>query len=157
MQTGPYREIPLVKGRGEIVGWTVVDEADYEALSRWSWRLKDGAYVHRIQVVYMHREVLGLTFGDGLVGDHKDGDGLNNRRSNLRVVTHAHNCQNVASKVGSTSPYRGVSWSNQAMKWQAQCTVNGHNHYLGYFDDPLEARGVVLAFRREHLPYALDR
>jgi hypothetical protein len=157
MQDAGYREIPLLNGHGEVVGHTKVSPEDFEALSQWRWAMKDGNYVVRRATYYLHREIMGLVAGDGLSVDHINGDGLDNRRGNLRAVTQGHNCQNVPSKPGSTSPYRGVSWSKQANKWQAQCTVNGENNYLGYFDDELEAARVAAEFRREYLPYSVER
>jgi hypothetical protein len=71
-------------------------------------------------LVAMHRLLVG--FPDGMDVDHIDGDGLNNRRANLRVCTHRQNC---CSKVRGINPrrrggYRGVSWARGSAKWQAQ-------------------------------------
>jgi hypothetical protein len=101
----------------------------------------------------LHRLILGLVPGDGLEVDHINGDPLDNRRANLRAVTRAQNCQNVVSFAGSTSPYRGVSWSVGRGMWLARGYTNGRQHFLGYFTSELQAASVVSAWREAHMPY----
>lgn len=67
--------------------------------------------------------------------DHRDGDGLNNRRKNLRLATHAENGYNSKKRVGTTSKYKGVSFHPRAGKWRVQ--VKGK--YLGLFRTEEEA------------------
>lgn len=97
--------------------------------------------------IMMHRELLGLIPGDGLEGDHIDGDPLNNRRSNLRIVTHAENQQNRKSVADSSSQFRGVSWSKAKRKWIAQVTLNGRMIFLGAFSDEADAARVASEHR----------
>lgn len=90
----------------------------------------------RQTVVSMHRLILGLEFGDRREGDHINGDSLDNRRSNLRVVTHQQNMWNQGSK-GGASTFRGVSRCRDG--WRAQIRVGSKVRHLGVFDSELEA------------------
>lgn len=69
--------------------------------------------------------------------DHVDNNGLNNRRSNLRVVTHRQNLCNMKRQTSSRFP--GVHWSKRKDCWQARIMYEGKRYHLGYFDDELEA------------------
>lgn len=74
-----------------------VDNADYEALSKYNWTLKhqhNSCYALRNdhgKTIYMHRQILGLVKGDGLFADHINGNSLDNRRNNLRIATISQN------------------------------------------------------------------
>jgi hypothetical protein len=104
----------------------------------------------------MHREILGLKRGDGLEGDHINHDSLDNRRSNLRVVTSVGNSQNTSSQKKSTSIYRGVHWAKHANKWVAHIKIDGKTRHLGCFTDELQAARVAKAARMNAFPYAVD-
>jgi len=84
----------------------------------------------------------------GLEVDHKRGVWLNqdpetkildNRRGNLRVITHAQNGQNRGKQQNNTSGLKGVTWERRRAKWQAQITANGRHYFCGYYDTPEEA------------------
>jgi hypothetical protein len=125
-----YRTIPLTKGYH-----TLVDEADYHALVQWSWcvsvqrawravavrragGLKQSAYV------YMHRQIMGLGYGDRRLVDHINGDPLDNRRCNLRIATFSEN---------------GMNRGAQPNKYIAQIAAKGRRLYLGLYPTPEEA------------------
>jgi hypothetical protein len=150
---------------GEPLGFALVDDEDYELVSRYSWSLAvRGAIsyaqgpIGRGRSVYMHRLLLSLQLGDRRVVDHRNGDGLDNRRANLRAITTAENMRNRRPRlrqVGS-SAFRGVSWFPLRDKWRATATVNGKQRSLGYFHDELEAARAVEAFWRDFEPSSLD-
>lgn len=144
------RLIPLTQGKVAIV-----DAADYEWLLQWKWRtmrariggwyavrsyLKE-PHVKRTQC--MHRLLLDAPAG--LHVDHRDGDGLNNRRSNIRLATIAQNQHNRGPATRNTSGCKGVTWDKQGKKWQAQIEVNRKNIYLGRFLDKLDAAKAYAA------------
>ena len=123
-------------------GTTVLlDEADFSLIAPYKWtalRTRGYAYVHgykerkgRVpQWIYMHRLLLSEPVGRV---DHVNGNGLDNRRSNLRVVTHSQNLFNGGKKRGVySSRYRGVFWHTKAQKWCACVTLQGHRHHLGF-------------------------
>lgn len=66
--------------------------------------------------------------------DHKDGDGLNNRWTNLREVSRTLNMQNACKRSDNTSGFVGVYWHGQINKWYAQITVRGKTISLGCFE-----------------------
>ena len=74
--------------------------------------------------------------------DHRDGNGLNNLRSNLRAVTSRQNHQNRHDTM--TSQHPGVYWYTRYGKWKAQIRIHGKKKHLGYFTDELEAAQVYI-------------
>ncbi len=88
----------------------------------------------------MHRLILELpSYADMRVDvDHVNGDGLDNRRANLRITTRAQNLANSGGREGS-STYKGVSFESQTSRWKAQITVDGRNRSLGRYDTEEEA------------------
>lgn len=103
----------------------------------------------------LHRWLLDVP--DGMEVDHIDHNGLNNKRSNLRICSRAENSQNrKGAYSNSTSGFRGVHWHKATGKWRARVIVDGTEHVLGYFDDPREAARVVSAGRAELMPYSSD-
>lgn len=130
---------------------TVVDDGDYAMLSGYRWFLHRSGlhqYVRRWPVsgegrspIYMHRQILGLVTEEV---DHIDGDGLNNRRSNLRPVSKQQNQFNRGITEHSSS-YKGVSWRPDRRCWRAYIGVRddstGSTRYLhlGHFDNEVDA------------------
>ena len=100
-------------------------------------------------ILYMHREILGLRRGDGLQADHINGNKLDNRRANLRIVTAATNGQNKGKRTGVSSRHRNVSWNSGTGNWMVRLSVAGRRTYLGLFDDEDEAGRVAVAFRAQ--------
>ncbi len=88
----------------------------------------------------MHAVIVGTP--KGMQTDHINGNGLDNRRENLRVVTHRKNAQNRHTP--KSSKYPGVTWHKSARKWQAQIRVAGKKHHLGLYEDE-ETAGIVYA------------
>src|SRR5260370_39084577 len=80
---------------------------------------------------YLHHYVCGYPL-KGYEVDHIDGNGLNNQRSNLRIVTRRQNMQNQHG-VSKTSKYPGVYWNPAANKWQAYCCIKNQTKYLGVY------------------------
>ena len=135
------KEIPLSQGK-----FAFVNDEDFAELSKFKWCADKDGYAkrnvphptiegRRIRVM-MHRQLMGLAYGDGLCVDHIDGNTLNNCRSNLRIATNAQNQRNVGAKCSNKSGYKGVSWSSRDKKWYAHIQYNGERTYLGCFDDP---------------------
>jgi hypothetical protein len=151
--------IPLWR-HGKIAAYALIDAEDaHLADERWCLRPKDRKlYAERsngAQPRLLHRVVLGLGTGDGRSVDHINGDGLDNRRANLRVATTAENAQNQGSRGGS-STYRGVTWDRARGKWMARAMLDGRHKTIGRFDSELEAAEAAAAFRREHMPFSAE-
>lgn len=126
---------------------TIVDYADELFLHGWAWRPlevspgKFYAHAWRNKMhVYMHRLIIGAGPRDYV--DHINGDGLDNRRINLRLATPSQNSANRAGdnrKAGVTSVYKGVSWNKTKNKWAAYIHVSGKTRSLGAYVDELDA------------------
>jgi len=132
------RRIPLTQGK-----FAIVDSADYYRLVKFQW-FATGSYntfyaarAHRGKTVKMHREITGAP--GHLVVDHIDRNGLNNRKSNLRVCTNAQNVRNAGPRGNGLSRYKGVSRHTRGKKWTAVIQLNNKTHYLGYFDNEIDA------------------
>jgi hypothetical protein len=150
--------IPLRRLDGSLRGFTLVDEVDYVKLRNWRWSLGSHGYAKRNVrlgskqiAVLLHREIMDAPAE--LEVDHKDGDRLNNLRSNLRLVTHAQNQQNRNPHERNTSGYRGVYW--RAGKWQAYGSLEGKSYYLGRYDDINKAASVAAEWREQNLEFSL--
>lgn len=138
------RTIPLT--RGYVV---IVDDNDYEWLSRRNWYalgVHPNVYAARKKrkaeggpgIVLMHRVVAQAEDGDFV--DHKNHDGLDNRRVNLRVCPQGLNLANQRSSTGG-SCFKGVYWNRERKRWVAQIGVNGVKRRLGrYLSEEAAAR-----------------
>ncbi|MDZ7906185.1 MAG: AP2/ERF family transcription factor [Cypionkella sp.] len=90
------------------------------------------------KTLLMHRVIANTP--DDMVTDHKDGNGLNNRRANLRDATLSQNAQNsLLAMVYNVSGYKGVSFRKEINKWQAYINMNGNRKYLGTFTSQVDA------------------
>lgn len=101
----------------------------------------------------VHRYLLGLRTGDGMFGDHINGDTLDCRRVNLRAVTASQSSANVRGS--AASGFRGVYPCRG--KWQARAKFNGRMIHLGTFETPEEAYAVSSAWRMANLPGYVSR
>jgi hypothetical protein len=145
------RIIELTQGKR---AWVDADFFERARLFNWvSARAKHTWYAYRKEgkkTVWMHREVTEAP--TGMEVDHRDGNGLNNFRSNLRLVTHAGNAQSKQTKrSGKTSQYRGVRFHFTSHKWTAQIKRDGLNRWLGGHETEEEAaraydRAALLLF-----------
>ena len=128
--------------------FTMVDDEDFARLmtfNKWSLGgLKKKRYVktaktvnHKKSAFYMHRVILNLKPGE--MGDHKDGNTLDNRKENLRKCTQAQNNLNTRPLNGKTSKYKGVCWRKIEKKWYARIKAGIKIVSIGYFKDEVEA------------------
>lgn len=85
--------------------------------------------------VLLHRVILDAPAGVDV--DHINGDGLDNRRANLRLATESENLRNQGKHKNNKSGYKGVHLYKG--KWVAQIQHHGRHHHLGVYDDPVEA------------------
>jgi len=130
------KTIPLTLGQVALV-----DDENYDSLAQFKWYAIRGHstfYARRATysknkqtIVRMHREIIKVPFG--FETDHIDGNGLNNQRSNLRIVTQRENAQN--QHISKTSRFVGVSWAGWANRWASCIRINNKTKHLGYFKD----------------------
>lgn len=141
----------------------MLDDADYEWAQRYHWCVavrSRHAYAVRYsgrKIFYLHRELMGLVEGDKREVDHINHNSLDCQRSNLRIVTHAQNGQNLPARGrGSTSQYRGVYYvgRNLVKPWVARVGTGNQLRHVGYFRTEEEAAQAAQAFRLQHHPGA---
>jgi hypothetical protein len=134
------RYIPLTRGQ-----YAIVDAADFEWLSRYKWHAAPrdaagGFYARRHEKgrnVWMHREIMNAP--EGMVVDHIDGNGLNDRRCNLRLCTRTQNGRNRRKNRDSDNEYKGIWTDKKTGRSYAQIRFEGEQLYLGSFDTAVEA------------------
>lgn len=87
--------------------------------------------------IKMHRVVMNAQPGD--IVDHINGNGLDNRKENLRIVSNKLNARNRKAHAGSSSIYKGVSYLARLGKWQVNICEDGINHYVGVYESEEQA------------------
>jgi hypothetical protein len=129
--------IPLTKGQ-----YTIVDDEDYPLLSRHNWYYEPagstGYAVSKsltLGKMYMHRLILPPGRVYNLI-DHIDGNGLDNRKVNLRLANSRQNIQNSTKARKSNSQYKGVFWDKEKQKWGSHITTEPYKATdLGRFEE----------------------
>ena len=140
-----FRRIALTQNK-----YAIVDPEDYERLSKYKWHINTGRgtfyaarcmWVRRerkTKSIKMHREIMKID--DELYVDHINGDGLDNRKANLRAVTIMQNSWNMKKvRRNCWSRYKGVTWNKRRNKWVAQIMTRGETKFLGGFEDEIKA------------------
>lgn len=139
------KTIQLTQGKRAII-----DDVDFESLFIYRWlahKTRNVVYAVRWEGIgrgrqprFMHREILGLKRGE--IADHIDGNGLNNRRKNLRKCTPSQNSMNRRSK--------GIHWIEDRRRWQVTITAGGKTHWIGRFKTEKEAKMKFAEARKIH-------
>lgn len=137
-----FKRIPLTQGKVAIV-----DEVDHKWLSQWKWYAAKGTSTYyarrsvwengKTREIQMHRAILDAP--PDMEGDHINGDGLDNRRANLRLCTQSQQRMNAKKQANCTSKYKGVTWDKRRQKWSVLIVCRGQRDWRGYFDDEQEA------------------
>lgn len=118
-----------------------VDAEDYEILSQYTWYAHKNKYAltqRNNKKIFMHRLLLNVP--KGLLTDHINGDGFDNRKSNLRICNKTENNRNVGVK-RKNKKFLGIYYNSKNKKWIASISAGqakGKN-YLGSFNTPEEA------------------
>ena len=136
----PYRRIKLTQNR-----YAKVEPRDFEKLNKHKWyakRCMNRFYAHRKNEaginVGMHREIMKPW--RGYCVDHINGDGLDNRRANLRIVTIAENNYNKRKSLNvRSSQYKGVSIDKRNKKWRAIIYYKYRKISLGSYENEIDA------------------
>src|ERR1051325_317064 len=139
-------EIPLTNG-----GVALIDDSDYPIVESllWHWwtqpprnltkyaiasRWENGVRFH----FRMHRLIIGVT-DRRIPVDHRNRNGLDNRRENIRIATPTQSAANVGLRRNSLSGYKGVTWHKGDCEWHARIRCNNVVYFLGAFTDRIEA------------------
>lgn len=144
--------------------FSLVDDIDFDILSQWKWSARQNPpnrghdiwYAVRTTgtpprvTIYMHRQIASLM---GIPAscdiDHKDRNGLNNQRYNLRPCSQFQNNGNRRKQAGCSSRFKGVSWNPKRKKWEASIK-SGKNIFLGRFLSEIEAANAYDVAAKEH-------
>ncbi len=133
--------------------WALVDDVDFDRVSEFKWSLINvksyGPYaIHSHTKLLMHRFILEAAKGQSV--DHVNGNGLDNRRQNLRFADTRQNAQNMRPKRGHSSRFKGVMWEKDRSRWVARIQADGRYRNLGRFDDEHQAARAYDAAALEH-------
>jgi hypothetical protein len=144
-----YRLIPLTQNQNAIV-----DLSDFDWLMKWNWiahrnHPKKTFYAVRKGQKGEANTVFMQSFIVGSEVDHRNRNGLDNRRGNLRACTDSQNQANRKA-FGKGSKFKGVWFEKQSGKWRSQIMVNRRAIRLGRFDEEEKAARAYDAAAREH-------
>lgn len=151
-----YKTIELANG-----SVAKVDVEDFERVLERHWHIDDKGYARtniwsdgkKSSAPRMHRLITGEADAS-LHVDHINGDKLDNRKSNLRVVTCSENLMNRGKQSNNSSGYKGVIFDKSRNKWRAEIAFNKERKYLGRFDSAEEAsqayREATVKYHGEH-------
>lgn len=133
------KSIPLTQGK-----FALVDDEDFEKINEYKWSYQARGYAYKRNpnqsesfVLWMHRVIMNAP--DYFEVDHVNGNGLDNRKENLRLSTRSQNAINTPKRKNNTSGYKGVTFFKRDKKWKAQITFEGRNIALGCYNTPIEA------------------
>ena len=131
--------INLYDKTGNKITFAIVDRDDYEIVNPYKFDYPGRKYVRipkgsKEGFYFLHQLIMGRKWVD-----HKDGDSLNNRRSNLRLCNNQQNQFNSKKQKGTFSKYKGVSMTNRPKSYRSSICIDGKNKSLGYFYTEEEA------------------
>jgi len=141
-----FRRIKLITNENvdDKHRYAIVDPDDYQKLSQHHWQLLEGeskkcyaACLENRKIVYMHRVIMNAP--KGKLVDHRNGEGLDNTKRNLRFATPSQNCCNRTRTKSGSSKYRGVRYHKKKGKWEATICYNGIYKHLGTFENEEDA------------------
>jgi hypothetical protein len=149
------KSIPLKNINKKVIAYTLVDDVDYDELSKLKWAKDTYGYAvncqyignYRSKSIKMHRVITNAP--QGLDVDHINRDKLDNRRSNLRICTRTQNNINQPARANNTSGYKGIGWDKERSKWKAQIKIKGKTKAIGRYKSLEDAREAYLTVAKE--------
>ena len=138
------KKIKLTQGK-----FALVDDEDFKELNQFRWyahkQRTGNFYALRFirdngkrNVINMHRVILGLT-DSNVFCDHKNHNGLDNQKLNLRACTSGQNNRNARPRINGTSKYKGVNFHKKSEKWVVQIQIDKKRSHIGLFINEIEA------------------
>jgi len=141
--------------------FALVDDEDFDLVNKYNWQAIKGGHTFyamcsatiapkKRKVLQMHRIIMKVDETRTFI-DHKDHNGVNNTKENLRICSYTENSCNKISQKSSTSKYLGVSWKADVRprkkdtnfepkgNWAATCGRRGSRQHIGLFKDEIEA------------------
>lgn len=121
--------------------YALIDDDDYELISRYRWQLTSQGYarreISRGKYESMHRLINKTP--KNMVTDHINRNKLDNRKLNLRTSTYTQNAINTDLKINNTSGYKGVDFYKRIGKWRVRISLNKKTVSFGYFSNLKDA------------------
>lgn len=134
------RKIKLNQGK-----YALVDDEDYVWLNSFKWYYSQG-YARKNQWLAIEKRYVVISMArlvnqtpPGYETDHKNLDTLDNRKDNLRTVTHQQNNFNKVFNKNNTTGHRGVHWDKRTKRWYSRIMRDRKSIHLGYFGDISDA------------------
>ena len=150
------KTIPLTQGK-----FALVDDADYKWLKRHGWFASKDRYTyyamrtirvskHKRRNILMHRIILNAP--DGVEVDHRNSDGLDNRRSNLRLCSRQENSRHQRLFSNNKAGFKGITFDKRVIQkpYMARIRVNNKRISLGYYPTPEQAARAYDEAALEH-------
>ena len=135
------KEIQLTQGKVALV-----DDEDFEYLNQWKWHLhKNGNQLYARIVFYENKKRKGIYMHRFILEpkekciDHMNGNGLDNRKCNLRICERHENALNRSININNLSGFKGVSWHKPSEKWRAQIQYKKICYHLGNYEKRIDA------------------
>ena len=135
----------ITLSQGQIA---IVDDQDFEELSKYNWfpqkgcntvyAVRNSTVNGKAKTISMHRHVLGITDGNTHC-DHINGNGIDNRRENLRPCTRSENHKNKVLYKSNATGFKGVSLHKVTGRFQSSICVDGTQKYLGLYENAISA------------------
>ena len=139
------KKIKLTKGY-----YAIIDDIDFELINKFKWHLYEHcnnkyAVAHdrseqgKDKTIRMHRLILNAE--KGVVVDHVNHNGLDNRRINIRLCTQSQNAMNgnIRTSVNKSSKYKGVSWNEKRKRFVSYIMLNYKRIYIGRYKNESDA------------------
>lgn len=148
-------KIPLTKNY-----YLIIDEKDFNLVSKHKWRADDRhkkCTVYAITDLHINKKRTTISVHRLIMKplktkqvDHVNGNGLDNRRCNLRVCTHSQNQMNKRPKLNSEHKFKGIFWIQKISKWKSSIYVNGKGLHLGLFSSEIKAAKAYDKSAKKH-------
>lgn len=156
----PCRQEVRIEIGHEIV---IIDRIDLKTFAEATWYIVESKGQSKYlranvrvdgvkRTIGFHQLIMGI--GTSLEVDHINNNGLDNRRANLRLVTHQKNMLNQPKRRGCFSRFVGVYKCNRSRRFYTQVRVDGKGKTIGRFDSEIEA---AVAYNNYVLENKLDR
>lgn len=140
--------------------YTIVDFEDFDYLNQWKWCviiMKNTSYAirsmwdkieKRRNIIYIHRLIMNCP--NSKFVDHIDGNGLDNRKENLRICTRIQNSGNSKISKNNTSGVKGVRFKKESNWWVANIKINNKLKFLGSFPNMDDAKNAYTVAAKKH-------
>lgn len=142
-----YALVELYDINGTVINYAIIDLDDIELISKYKWSYHKGYATTKDKKtrkeIGMHNLIMNVQdrefYVDHIIHNDEEKRGLDNRKSNLRIVNPTQNVQNSKKSIRNTSGVKGVNWDKKRNKWRVRITIDGKRIELGWFDNKEDA------------------